>query len=77
MTMLANHHSDHESDQNVTQPDRPYDSTVLTTTTPDDITVVDVTKEFGRGSDAVVALDHISLTVGRGEFVSVLGASGC
>jgi NitT/TauT family transport system ATP-binding protein len=36
-----------------------------------------VTKVFGRGPSAVVALDHISLDVRPGEFVCLVGASGC
>jgi NitT/TauT family transport system ATP-binding protein len=36
-----------------------------------------VTKRHGIGSDAVVALDAMSLQVQRGEFVCVVGASGC
>ncbi|MBW8825199.1 MAG: ABC transporter ATP-binding protein [Acidobacteria bacterium] len=36
-----------------------------------------VSKAFGHGADAVVALDGIDLAVGRGEFVCVVGASGC
>jgi NitT/TauT family transport system ATP-binding protein len=36
-----------------------------------------VTKVFGRGSAALVALDGIDLEVGRGEFVCMVGASGC
>ena len=36
-----------------------------------------VTKVFGSGGDAVTALEDISLSVGRGEFVCLLGASGC
>jgi NitT/TauT family transport system ATP-binding protein len=36
-----------------------------------------VTKVFGSGGDSVTALDDISLSVGRGEFVCLLGASGC
>ncbi len=34
----------------------------------------EVTKVYGR---SVVALDKLSLTVGRGEFVCLVGASGC
>jgi NitT/TauT family transport system ATP-binding protein len=34
----------------------------------------EVTKVYGR---SVVALDRLSLTVGRGEFVCLVGASGC
>lgn len=37
----------------------------------------DVGKVFGRGSDAVTALTGIDLEVGPGEFVVLLGASGC
>lgn len=36
-----------------------------------------VTKRHGLGADAVVALDTMSLQVQRGEFVCIVGASGC
>ena len=36
-----------------------------------------VSKRFGAGSRAVLALDKVSLTVGHGEFVCLIGASGC
>jgi NitT/TauT family transport system ATP-binding protein len=36
-----------------------------------------VTKVYGRGSDAVVALDGLDLTVETGSFVCLVGASGC
>jgi NitT/TauT family transport system ATP-binding protein len=36
-----------------------------------------VTKVFSSGGDSVTALEDISLSVGRGEFVCILGASGC
>ena len=36
-----------------------------------------VTKRHGVGKDAVVALDAVSLSVTAGEFVCVVGASGC
>jgi sulfonate transport system ATP-binding protein len=36
-----------------------------------------VRKSFGHGDDEVVALDDISLDVGAGEFLCVVGASGC
>jgi NitT/TauT family transport system ATP-binding protein len=36
-----------------------------------------VSKLYGRGQSALLALDRVSLTVDRGEFVCLLGASGC
>ena len=36
-----------------------------------------VSKVFGDATNAVHALDRVSLTVERGEFVCILGASGC
>jgi NitT/TauT family transport system ATP-binding protein len=41
------------------------------------VKLVDVGKEFGRGSDAVTALTGVNLQVEPGEFVVLLGASGC
>src|SRR5688500_18170148 len=43
----------------------------------DAVTLSGVTKVFGRGGAAVLALDGLSLTVKRGEFVCLVGASGC
>jgi NitT/TauT family transport system ATP-binding protein len=36
-----------------------------------------VTKVYGRGENAVLALDRVSLDVAPGEFVCLVGASGC
>ena len=36
-----------------------------------------VSKVFGRGPQAVVAVDQVSLTVAPGEFICLIGASGC
>src|SRR4051812_25915029 len=36
-----------------------------------------VSKQYGSGSNALLALDRVSLTVAKGEFVCLLGASGC
>jgi NitT/TauT family transport system ATP-binding protein len=36
-----------------------------------------VSKRYGTGPRAVLALDQVSLTVRRGEFVCLIGASGC
>jgi NitT/TauT family transport system ATP-binding protein len=41
------------------------------------ITLAGVSKAFGHGQDAVVALDRIDLRVRRGEFLCIVGASGC
>lgn len=41
------------------------------------VRLTDVTKQYGRGRSAVTALDRITLTVAPGEFVCVVGASGC
>ena len=44
----------------------------------EDALVIDhVSKGFGDGDRRVVALDEFSLSVGRGEFVTVIGPSGC
>lgn len=37
----------------------------------------DLVKVYGRGRDAVPALDRLSLEIRRGEFLAVVGASGC
>jgi len=37
----------------------------------------DVTMTFGRGPDAVCALDGLSLKIRRGEVMVLVGASGC
>jgi NitT/TauT family transport system ATP-binding protein len=36
-----------------------------------------VSKQYGTGANALLALDRVSLTVRQGEFVCLLGASGC
>ena len=36
-----------------------------------------VSKQFGTGPDAVTALDHVSFTLEKGRFLSILGPSGC
>jgi NitT/TauT family transport system ATP-binding protein len=41
------------------------------------VSIADVTKSFGTGSQRVVALDGVTLDVERGDFVCLLGASGC
>jgi NitT/TauT family transport system ATP-binding protein len=41
------------------------------------VSLAAISKVFGTRSNATPALDRVSLTVARGEFVCVLGASGC
>lgn len=36
-----------------------------------------LTKVYGKGETAVVALDHVNVNVGEGELVAVMGPSGC
>ena len=38
--------------------------------------VKDLTKKYGMGDGEVVAVDHISFSVEKGEFVAITGASG-
>lgn len=40
------------------------------------LSVEGLTKIYGSGDTAVTALDHVSFTVGKGEFVAIVGASG-
>jgi NitT/TauT family transport system ATP-binding protein len=44
---------------------------------PAAIALTAVSKVYGRGASAVLAVDKMSLTVARGEFVCLVGASGC
>ncbi|MBQ0896603.1 ABC transporter ATP-binding protein [Micromonospora sp. U56] len=52
-----------------------------TTTAPGSVTTAvalsGVTKVYGRGANAFLALDGVSLDVAPGEFVCLVGASGC
>jgi NitT/TauT family transport system ATP-binding protein len=41
------------------------------------VELTDVTKVYGKGPASVQALDHVSLSVAEGEFVCLIGASGC
>ena len=38
--------------------------------------VKELTKKYGEGESEVIALDHVSFLVERGEFVAIIGASG-
>jgi NitT/TauT family transport system ATP-binding protein len=41
------------------------------------IDIASVTKTFASGGAALTALSDVSLTIGRGEFVTLVGPSGC
>lgn len=43
----------------------------------DAVTAANVTKTFGSGGDAVVALDDVSVSIRQNEFFTLLGPSGC
>ena len=38
--------------------------------------IEDLCKVYGKGENQVVALDHVSLTIERGEFTAIIGSSG-
>jgi putative ABC transport system ATP-binding protein len=40
------------------------------------ISLVDVTKVYHMPAEDVVALDHVSLDIGRGDFIAIMGPSG-
>ena len=44
---------------------------------PAAITLTEVSKIYGSGRTALLALDKVSLSVAPGEFVCLIGASGC
>ena len=44
---------------------------------PAAVRLSEVSKVYGRGPSAVLALDRVSLTVAPGEFTCLIGASGC
>jgi putative ABC transport system ATP-binding protein len=41
------------------------------------IELLNVTKIYHQGSNSVVALDHITLSIEKGEFLAITGKSGC
>jgi NitT/TauT family transport system ATP-binding protein len=41
------------------------------------VRLADVSKRYGTGASSLLALDGVSLSVRQGEFVCLLGASGC
>jgi NitT/TauT family transport system ATP-binding protein len=57
----------------MSQPDAP----ASTTANGGGVVVEGVTKSFGSGVDRNLVLDGLSLTIARGEFVSIIGPSGC
>jgi NitT/TauT family transport system ATP-binding protein len=51
--------------------------TAVVTQGSEAVQLTSVSKVFGRGAQAVVALEQVSLTVAPGEFICLIGASGC
>jgi NitT/TauT family transport system ATP-binding protein len=51
--------------------------TAVVTGQPTALRLTGVGKTYGRGAQAVRALDEISLTAEPGEFICLIGASGC
>ena len=43
----------------------------------DFIKVASLCKAYRAGGEEVYALNHVSLGVGKGEFLSIVGPSGC
>jgi len=43
----------------------------------DGVEIAHVSKRFGAGNACTTVLDDVSLTIGKGEFVSLIGPSGC
>ena len=42
----------------------------------DILTTERLTKVYGQGATALKALDNVSLSIGQGEFVAIVGSSG-
>ena len=42
----------------------------------ENLTVENLTKIYGKGENEVIALDNVSFSVNKGEFVAIVGASG-
>lgn len=41
------------------------------------IKLENVTKIYGAGDNQLVALDHVNVTIDKGEAVAIVGPSGC
>ena len=42
----------------------------------DFLRIENLSKVYGKGANQVIALDHVSLTIQKGEFTAIIGASG-
>lgn len=42
----------------------------------DFLNIQDLCKVYGKGENQVIALDHISLTIDKGDFTAIIGSSG-
>jgi NitT/TauT family transport system ATP-binding protein len=52
-------------------------SSVIEPIPPEFVELRDVSLSYGEGEDSILALESLSLTVGKGQFIAVVGPSGC
>jgi NitT/TauT family transport system ATP-binding protein len=55
----------------------PHDEAPATAAAPIAVAAEKLSVRFGEGAGATLALSEVDLTIGRGDFVSLIGPSGC